>query len=639
MKAKYIIPDAEEEARAKNAKHAKGKSYSRFCPFSPLKGISDSLSEHPQGMPACSRGLSERHTPGTVPTTLFTPEGWQLSRERQTRAFLRPLRGRTDYVPNRGYRCARPPATGCEPSGFLGFRILSSSAKSWMLQSIALIYALLVCVSQVRADIKMPHIFGDNMVLQQGIEAPVWGKAAPGEKVTVSVAGQSVSAVADASGKWKLKLQPLKVGGAPLTMTVTGRNAISFKNVLVGEVWLGSGQSNMGYSLAGVRDGRKEIEAAQYPSLRLFNVKLLAWRDPLDDVAGEWVECSSKTTGNFSAVLYFFGRDLQKGIQQPVGLINSSWGGTIIQLWMRLKVLLSDPDTKVKVEKQLKELDDPEYRMKTYAAGVAKRKAEADQAIAQGKKPDRRVATWPGDDFNYRPAAVYNGMIHPILGFPIRGVVWYQGEFNAGNPPLYERLFPMMIQDWRAQWGQGEFPFLFVQLPNHGAMQTAPPAGDKVDSWASLREAQLKTLKVPNTGMAVTIDTSDGDLHPKNKQPVGDRLARLALNLVYGKQTACFGPMFEKMSIQGKTIRLKFQHSEGGLITKDNGPLQGFAIAGADKKFVWGDARVEGDCVLVSNAQVPSPVAVRYGWGGNPVISLYNQAGLPASPFRTDDWK
>ena len=504
---------------------------------------------------------------------------------------------------------------------------------------IILAVALVSSVPGVRAEVKLPAIFGDNMVLQQGVVAPVWGKADPGEKVTVSVAGQSVSAVADAAGKWKLKLQPLKVVGAPLTVTVKGKNLITLTNVLVGEVWVGSGQSNMQYSLNGVLNGSQEVAAANYPTLRLFTVKTAAWRDPLDELEGAWVECSPQTAKGFSATLYLFGRDLQKELRQPVGLIHSSWGATIIQSWTRWEVLMTDPDTKKEAENRIRQLDDPAWLVHNYIEETAKRKAAAEKAIAEGKKPGPLQADWLGDGYRNRPASLYNAMIHPILGFPIRGVVWYQGEFNAGNAAQYERLFPKMIQDWREQWGQGDFPFLFVQLPNNGpAVQTLPPeAKYDAEKWAALREAQLKTLKVPNTGMAVTIDTSDGDLHPKNKQPVGDRLARLALKMAYGKQIACSGPTLEKMSTQGNTVRLQFQHAEGGLVAKDN--AQGFAIAGADKKFVWGDARIEGDCVLVSSAQVLEPVAVRYGWGNNPLVSLYNQAGLPASPFRTDDWK
>jgi len=505
------------------------------------------------------------------------------------------------------------------------------------------ILASLALLPSAHADVKLPAIFGDNMVLQQGIVAPIWGKADPGENVTISVSGQTVSTTADASGKWKLKLQPLKSGGPAVEVTVKGKNSITLHNVLIGEVWVGSGQSNMQYNLGGVLDAKNEIASANYPTLRLFTVKPTAWSDPLDDVDGKWVECTPQTVHGFSATLYFFGRDLQRGIQQPVGLIHSSWGATIIQSWTRWDILMTDPDTKKEVEARIKQLDDPDWLLKNYIEETAKRKAAADKAIAAGQKPTMSLqADWLGAGYRNRPASLYNAMIHPLLGFPIRGVVWYQGEFNAGNASQYERLFPKMIEDWRAQWGQGEFPFLFVQLPNNGpTVQTAPdPANLGSAKWAALREAQLKTLKVPNTGMAVTIDTSNGDLHPKNKQPVGDRLARLALSMVYGKDIPCFGPMYESMTVQGGTVALKFQHTDGGLVsTAPGGTLPGFAIAGADQKFVWGDAKIDGDTVTVSSPQVPRPVAVRYGWDNNPLISLSNKSNLPASPFRTDDWK
>lgn len=489
-----------------------------------------------------------------------------------------------------------------------------------------------------RADVRLPSLFGDKMVLQQGIPVPVWGKADPGESVTVSVAGQSVSTHADAAGKWRVILQPLKSDSNPVTINVQGRNLITLSDVLIGEVWVGSGQSNMQYSLSGVVDGTKEVAAANYPTLRLFTVKPTAWSEPLDDVDGQWVVCTPQTARAFSATLYFFGRDLQRGINQPVGLIASSWGATIIQSWTRWEVLESDPDTKKEVEATIRNLDDPAWVLKAYNDEIAKRKALAAQAIAQGKKPPLAIdGDWHGAAYRNRPASLYNAMIHPLLGFAMRGVVWYQGEFNTGHAEQYARLFPKMIEDWRAQWGEGDFPFLFVQLPNNGpAVQTAPPETNPgASKWAALREAQAKTLVVPDTGMAVTIDTSNGELHPKTKQPVGDRLSRLALDMIYGKNVACYGPALAGMSVEGAVARLKFEHTDGGL----TGSLQGFAIAGADRKFVWADAKIDGDDVVASSPRVSQPVAVRYGWGDNPLIGLANKAGLPASPFRTDDWK
>lgn len=497
---------------------------------------------------------------------------------------------------------------------------------------------LALCAPTLNADVKLPAIFGDNMVLQQGREAQVWGKADPGEKVTVSVAGQSASAVADSSGNWKLTLKPLKTDAKQTTVTVTGKNTITLQNVLVGEVWVGSGQSNMQWGVRAANDAEKEIAAAKYPTLRLFTVERYGWPQALEDVKGKWVECSPETVKEFSATLYFFGRDLQAQIQQPIGLINSSVGGTIVQSWTRWEVLLTDPQTKAQAEERVKELDNPEWVARKFAADTARyaeaeRKAKAEGKPMRGPKPE-----WLGPWYRNRPAGLYNAMIHPLLGFPIRGVVWYQGEFNASDPDQYARMFPKMIQDWRQQWGLGEFPFFFVQLPGNNEMQTEP--ANTKQSWALQREAQSKALALPNTGMAVTIDTApEGDLHPKNKQPVGNRLARIAAAKVYGKSIAFEAPTFESMSKEGSALRLKFRHAKAGLITRDGSPVRGFAIAGADQKFVWADARIEGETVVVSNAAVSDPVAVRYGWANNPVISLFNKEGLPLAPFRTDDWK
>ncbi|HEX4084917.1 MAG TPA: sialate O-acetylesterase [Chthoniobacteraceae bacterium] len=470
--------------------------------------------------------------------------------------------------------------------------------------------------------------------------APVWGKADPGEKVTVSVAGQSASAVADSNGRWLARLQPLKADGTPVTVTISGKNTLTLNNVLVGEVWVGSGQSNMQYSVAGVLNSKSEIAAANYPKLRLFAVKPFGWPYPLDNVTGKWVECTPRTVPGFSAALYFFGRDLQQEINQPIGLIHSSQGATVVQSWTRWDVLMTDPQTKKQAENRVKQLDDPAWVAKEYAAATAKYKQAQEQATSSAQPLRAPKPEWLGPSYINRPAGLYNAMIHPLLGFAIRGVVWYQGEFNAGDAEQYAHVFPKMIVDWRQQWGEGNFPFLFVQLPENGPLETQPCNVAVREKWAELREAQSKTLSVPNTFMAVTIDTAPGgELHPKNKQPVGSRLALIAANKVYGKQIACDGPTFDSMIQQGNAIRIKFRNAAGGLVTKDGGPVQGFAISGADRKFVWGDARIEGDSVVVSSPAVPEPVSIRYGWANNPLVNIYNKSGLPASPFRTDDWK
>jgi sialate O-acetylesterase len=504
-----------------------------------------------------------------------------------------------------------------------------------------LLLILNLLITSLHANVTLPAIFGDNMVLQQGMVVPVWGKADPEEKVTVSVAGQSGAAVADAKGRWLVKLPKLKADGAPVTVTIKGNNTINLTNVLVGEIWLGSGQSNMQWGLWATNQAKEAVAAAMYPRLRLFTVKPVGRATPLDDVEGQWEECTPQTARLFSATLYYFGRHLQQQIDQPIGLINCSKGATIIQTWCPWELLMTDPQTARQVQDHVKQIDDPAWVAKKFAEDTAQYQAAEVKAKAEGKpvamqKPNPSG----GPDYLHRPAGLFNGMIHPLLGFALRGVVWYQGEFNKGDAEQYARLFPKMIVSWREGWGLGEFPFIFVQLPGNDAQQTEPCAVAQREKWAELREAQAKTLAMPNTAMAITIDTApEGDLHPKNKQPVGERLARIAAHQVYGKEIACDSPTFERMTQQGGSLRIKFAHAEGGLVTKDGAPAQGFAIAGADKKFVWAEAKIEGDQVVLSSPLVANPVAVRYGWANNPLVSLFNQAGLPAAPFRTDDWK
>lgn len=449
----------------------------------------------------------------------------------------------------------------------------------------------------VAAEVWVPSVIGDNMVLQQGVKVPVWGKATPEEGVAVTLAEQSASAVADEAGQWTVQLGPFEAGG-PHKMTITGKNTLTFSNILVGEVWVCSGQSNMQWAVAVSKDAEQEIAAADYPSIRLFQAERNPADQPRDNVNGRWVACSPETVPGFSAVGYFFGRQLHRELEVPIGLINSSWGGTAAEWWTSRPALETDPELRPILER-------------------------ADKAEAQGSAEAHR-----------RPGALYNGMIAPLIPFAIRGVIWYQGESNAGRGYQYRKLFPIMIRDWRTNWGQGDFPFLFVQLGNY--QQTPEQPGES--AWAELREAQLMTLSLPNTGMATTIDIGEADdIHPKNKQDVGKRLALAALNIAYDRDVVYSGPIYESMEIEEDTIRLHFKHVGGGLVAK-GGDLKGFAIAGADRKFVWADAEIDGDTVVVRSDQVKEPVAVRYAWADNPECNLYNEAGLPASPFRTDNW-
>ncbi len=542
----------------------------------------------------------------------------------------------------------------------------------------------------------MPGIFGDHMVLQEGVKLPVWGTASPGEEVTVTVGQDSAKTKAGEDGKWKVELSALKKGSAPTTVTVAGTNTITFSDVLVGDVWVCSGQSNMEFNLGGGTFGfggasnvEKALPAANDPELRFFIVTKKVALEPqpdvtqpappqndaqkaVADVTGKWVVCTPATAGYFSAVGYFFGQDLRKELKKPIGLIGTYWGGTPAQAWTSIEKLRSDEAMKIYVdgyekiraempakekeypaqleaykatlEKWKKDVQDP------YTAALSEWTKAAEQAKADGKpapekpvlasqKPRSPVEPNGGP---YGPANLYNGMIAPIIPYAIKGAIWYQGESNAGQPTEYAKLFPDMITDWRTRWNQGDFPFFFVQLASYKAGPT--------QNWPFLREAQLKTLSLPNTGMAVAADVGDTiDIHPKDKQDVGSRLALVARKVAYGdKKVVYSGPSYEKMTVKDGAVHLTFGHKGGGLIigsapwvTEKAKPLPttsllGFTIAGDDLKFVPAEAKVVGDEVVVSAAAVAQPTAVRYGWANIFEGNLYNKEGLPASPFRTD---
>ena len=510
---------------------------------------------------------------------------------------------------------------------------------------VALAFSAICSISV--ADVKLPPIFGHHMALQQGVPVPVWGTAEPGEEVAVTVAQRHASAKAGTDGKWKVSLPPLAAGG-PFIMTVAGHNTLTFTNIVAGEVWLCSGQSNMEQQ-SGMNWGppitniEKEIAAATWPQIRFFTVKKATSLKPLDDVVGEWSVCTPEAMKAFSAVGYFFGRDLHQKLGVPVGLICSSVGATPAQGWTRREMQETDPEMKKTIEEWERRTANYAAEKKSYE-GIVERweqavaKAEAEKkSLAERQRIGGRPVWW-NDPINspHRPGNLYNGMIAPLIPYAIHGVIWYQGESNANFPDLYARLFPTLIQDWRKQWGQGDFPFLFVQLANFMARAMEPTDSN----WARLREAQFKALRLPNTGMAVGIDIGDANnIHPLNKPEFGRRLALSALSTVYGKTDVVpYGPLFDRMTVEGDHVRLVFTQLGGGLAPKPEGSLKGFAVAGDDRKFVWAEAKIDGDTVIVSSEAVKQPVAVRYGWADNPEVSLSNKAGLPASPFRTDDW-
>lgn len=501
----------------------------------------------------------------------------------------------------------------------------------------------LVCIgmsSVVQAAIKLPALFGNGMVLQRDLPATVWGSAEPGEKVTVEVAKQMQRAVADKAGTWRVTFQPLSPG-EPLKIAIRASSGslITLENVLVGDVWLCSGQSNMEFRVGRSATSRQAIENANIPSIRIFKVATAKADTPQTDCKGSWETSSPRSIPDFSAVAFFFGRKLNEELKVPIGLIQSTRGGTRIESWTSRRAMEAQPD--------LKFVLDRERRM--YAAAPAdQRKFDAamqqwdlDAKTAEQRKenpPTRPTPDLSIQEYNY-PARLYNGMIAPLTQFPIRGVIWYQGEANVGQPDEYRTLLPTMIQDWRSAWANSNLPFGFVQLPPYGKIQSDP---NETAARAELREAQLLTLEqTHDTGMAVTMDVGDIESnHPIRKQEVGERLARWALAKVYRRNDViASGPVLKSAKVEGNAIRLSFDPVTGPLRPADSAELRGFTVAGDDRKFAFATAQIDGNDLLISAPSVAKPVAVRYGWAFNPICNLVNDQGLPASPFRTDDWQ
>ncbi len=657
------------------------------------------------------------------------------------------------------------------------------------------------------AGLGVSPVFSDNMVVQREMRWPVWGTAAPGAEVTVRMAGVSASEKADAAGKWRVYLPELKAGGPHELSVEAGGERRTFTNVLAGEVWICSGQSNMEWPLSGASNGPAEVASSAHEGLRLLSVPRLASRTPVDTFAGSWAVCGPETAAGFSAVAYYFGREVHKALGAPVGLVKSAWGGTRAEawtpaavveefespaafdasveeakrdmdgakaryrdavsawndevlhrdegidpaaarwgtepagaaweetkapgawekagleidgaVWLRRAVVLKPDQCRGPAALELGMIDDwdvawvngrevgrtgrevdplPSEHARTYTvpAGVLKPgtnviavrvfdrgglggflgpAAEMRLAPASGaavplagtwtRRVERRLEPIPAGVWarrprppgllgeHARPSALYNGMIAPLVPMAFRGVIWYQGESNASRARQYRALFPAMIRAWRAEWQRGDFPFYYVQLASFMARKEEPAES----AWAELREAQLKALDVANTGMAVAIDIGEAeDIHPKNKREVGRRLALWALARAYRPAPAwweaamerimgprpdnpeCSGPLFEGWAVEGVEARVRFRHAANGLATSDGKPPRGFALAGEDRRFVWAHARIEGREIVVSSPEVGNPVSVRYGWAANPDVNLVNGMGLPASPFRTDDW-
>ena len=505
---------------------------------------------------------------------------------------------------------------------------------------------IVLAASFATADVRLPAIISDNMVIQADTKAPIWGWAKPKETVTVAIGKQKQTATADANGKWMVKLKPMKPSDKPLEMVVAGKNIITVKNILVGQVWLGSGQSNMEWPVTLAMDPNTEIRNAAYPAIRLFSIARSTAFSPAADCNGRWVECSPQTVGGFSAVAYFFGRELHKELKQPVGLINSSWGGTIAETWISAGSLRANPDFAPILQRHEATLKMYPNGQSDYEKAFQQWQKDANDA-AKASKPEPAKPALPFGMQNPQGASLlYNGMIAPVVPFAIKGVLWYQGESNAGRAKQYQTLFPALITDWRNQWHEGDFAFYFVQLanffnhqPNNRPSQLPTLGKPEASGWAELREAQTMTLSLPNTGMAVTMDIGNPyDIHPTNKQEVGRRLALWALAKNYGfKELVYSGPLYKKMKIEKNGIRIYFDNVGSGFASNGE-QLKGFAIAGEDQKFVWANATVDKNTVLVWSEKIDKPVAVRYGWANWIECNLFNKEKLPASPFRTDDW-
>lgn len=628
------------------------------------------------------------------------------------------------------------------------------------MKKLGLLIMILCLLNAAQAEVKVPGYVSDNMMVQRNAPVKIWGWADKGETVSVSINGQLQKVKTGKNGLWQVSLNAVPVGG-PYEMTIKGKsNTIVVKNILSGDIWVCSGQSNMempisrGWGGSGlVRNGEEESAAAKYPKIRLLTVDRNKSHIPLQDAKMTgWYECNPETVAGFSAVAYFFGREIHKQVDIPVGLINTSWGGTNIETWTSFPLMKTMPEYRKKTD----EMEKPEFAERLTVGGViAKDQGVVEEWYKDGKKIKNAEAVtvpnkfelegifWYRKEFvlteqqakdsitlslgeiddhditylngqkigetgrhnifrkytvktelkagvneliicminnvgaggfiseadkifcttstgniplagewvysrtskvgreagpNDYPSLLYNAMIAPLTGYPIKGFLWYQGESNASNAYLYRTLFPNMITDWRNAWKQSDLPFYFVQLANFRQPVEQPAESD----WAELREAQHRTLSLPNTGEAITIDIGEAnDIHPRNKQDVGYRLALNALAKTYGKNVEYSGPEYVSMKIDGNRIVLTFKNTAGGLTIKNKyGYLQGFTIAGADKKFVWAPAYIDGNTVVVSSDAVKSPVAVRYAWAINPDdANLYNSAGLPASPFRTDDWE
>ncbi len=491
-------------------------------------------------------------------------------------------------------------------------------------------YAIAVSAGSLRAEVRLPHLLSDHAVLQRDAPIHIWGWAAPGEAVTVTFRAQHRSAAADTLGRWSVYLMPEPAGG-PYSLQIAGSNTLTLSDILVGDIWLASGQSNMEMPLNGfpgsavLKNAAEEISNANHSDIHLLHIPKTASQYPLDDQPATWTTCTSATAATFSAVGYLFARDIAAKEHVPVGVIDSTWGGTPAETWISMDGIAADASL-MPIFSQWAKLADTHADM---PASLSAEKQE-DAAAAASNQPKPKHA-WHPDPDSWAPAGLFNGMIAPAVPFTIKGVIWYQGESNSvlTRVALYHQVFSTLISDWRREWQQGTFPFLFAQISS----TTSTPQ----ESWGMLRDAQRRTLSLANTAMAVTIDVGDpGNVHPPDKQTVAARLALGARALAYGEAVEYAGPLFREATPDGDGIRVWFDQTAGKLVSTD-ASLPGFEVAGDDHRFVPATARIDGETVLVSSPQLMHPKFVRYAWPNATQSTLSNKAGLPASTFTSED--
>ncbi len=490
--------------------------------------------------------------------------------------------------------------------------------------------AFTLALTSAQAEVTLPKILSSHMVLQRDQPIHLWGSADPNEKVSATLQGVTQAATADRLGHWNIDLPPRSAGG-PSQLAISGSNKIVLDDILIGDIWFASGQSNMEMPLSGfpnsavIKNSAAEIASATQPNIRLLLVRRRTSAFPLAeaDTDASWTVCSPDTAAKFSAVAYFFGRDISADQKVPIGLIDSTWGGTPAEAWTSLDTLSSDAALMPVFAARARMADQQ-------AEAAAELEAEKrEDAAARSHNLPLRKHSWHPDFASWEPSWLFNGMVAPFLNLRIKGVIWYQGESNAAQDRAasYENLFPALIADWRAHWGEGDFPFLFVQIANYNA--------SRAEDWPIIREAQRRTLSVANTGMAVTADIGDPDnIHPGDKQTVGARLALAARALAYHENIEYSGPIFRQTSAENGALRIWFDHANG--LNTRGGEPKSFEIAGADEHFMPATARIDGSSVLLSNPQIPAPLYARYGWRNSPIVNLYNAAGLPASPFTSE---